>query len=214
MVVTSATTVLALARWSSPELAWGVAGACLVAIAWAHSMFYDRPVLRRLSDGALGESLTAGVARRLRLRGWRSVHHVPFHAFDVDHVIAGPGGVLAIETKYTNEPWDIIDGRLQNYWARCAVDQCRAGARKIEGLLRSVDYGIREDVVPILVIWGPGRPDFDAIIDGVRVIPGPIAARVLRHYDGLVPRMRRDAVIRAVRDFCRVRDAHDARRLA
>jgi hypothetical protein len=107
--------------------------------------------------GTYGEEATADLFHRRRARraGWQIVDQVAFDAAfgDVDHVAAGPAGVLAIESKWTNTPWRVADGDLRTP-GRDPLQQARQGARKSRLLLRS--YGVETTVVPVVIVWGPG----------------------------------------------------------
>ena len=138
--------------------------------------------------------------------------HVEFHGYDIDHVVAGSGGAFAVETKWTNEPWQIRDGRFDVEYAAKAVQQCKEGAWKISSLLRG-NYGIQGQVSPILVIWGPGRPKVDqaVMIDGVTVLPGQLLHRTLRDLPPVLDVDAAGSLVDAVRDFTRRRDDYDAK---
>src|SRR5207245_2212005 len=55
--------------------------------------------------GAEGERGTARLLRKLNRRGWWSAHHVEFDGWDVEHILVGPGGAFAIETKWGGSSW-------------------------------------------------------------------------------------------------------------
>ena len=119
--------------------------------------------------GTLGEANTTDLfrTRTMRRKGWKIVDSVPFDRQfgDVDHVACGPAGVLAIETKWTNVPWKFTDGNLVT--PGDPLKQARTGARKGRHLLAS--QNIATDVLPVLIVWGPGSlpSDFVAqMIDG------------------------------------------------
>lgn len=112
--------------------------------------------------------------RRLRHRGWRLVNHFAIRPWDIDHVLVGPGGVFAVKTKWSRQPWtvDPAQARIQS-----AVGQVR---RNAEDLRRWADLrraGVVQ-VQPLVVLWGPSTPDADGTtairqVDGVWVVPGP-----------------------------------------
>jgi len=52
------------------------------------------------SMGATAEEWTASELRPLRRRRWRVANHVALGRPDIDHVLVGPGGVIAVETKW------------------------------------------------------------------------------------------------------------------
>lgn len=168
---------------------------------------------RRLYEAAEAERFTSGTLRRLSGRGWRCVDHVDFAHLDIDHVVAGPGGVFAIETKWTNEPWEVKDGVFDVPYAQKAVRQSRDGAERISRLLWG-NYKIHCEVAPVLVIWGPGRPTVDTpvMMSGVMVMPGDLLRRTLSTSGGAMEAETAAAVIGAIEDFTRRRDHHDAKR--
>lgn len=168
---------------------------------------------RRLFDAAEAERVTAKALRRLYRRGWRSVDHVEFDRFDIDHVVAGPGGVFAVETKWTNYDWQVNEGAFADRYALDAVAQSRDGAARIAWLLRG-NYKIQCDVSPLLVIWGPGRPSIDAAVtvNGVLVLPGELLRRTLAGRQGVLDIETAASVIEAVDEFTRRRDQYDVKR--
>lgn len=73
---------------------------------------------RRYLIGAAGERRVARRLRRLRRYGWVAVHDVDRAAGNIDHVIAGPGGIATIETKLTRAGrQEIAQARAHAAWA-------------------------------------------------------------------------------------------------
>ena len=126
----------------------------------------------RLYVGALAEDFTSETLGALRRVGWRIFDGVEFADFDVDHVAVGPGGVLAVETKWTDKRWD-VDARRRDRWLDDAIVQARIGARRIDSFLRS--SGLDIPVVPVLILWGPCVVDIEGgsrVVDGAVVLAG------------------------------------------
>ena len=106
----------------------------------------------------------------------RRLHHLSLRAWDIDHVLIGPGGVYAIETKWSAQPWTLQppEDRL-----RRAAQQARGNARDLQlwtGLRRA---GITQ-VTPIVLLWGAGttptpEPAQPLTVDGVQIVLGPSA---------------------------------------
>lgn len=78
--------------------------AFVAAFYWATRWFADKA--RESRDrylGYFGERLVAENLEPLKQQGWRVFHDVPAtsngHAFNLDHVVVGTGGVYTIETK-------------------------------------------------------------------------------------------------------------------
>jgi hypothetical protein len=99
----------------------------------------------------------------------RVVPALPFAGFgDVDHALVGPGGVYALESKWTSTTWTIDADRRCADLDRAFV-QARLGARKIQSSLLS--HHLVAQVRPVVVIWGKGAPtpangwtEFDQVI--------------------------------------------------
>ena len=100
--------------------------------------------------GDLAEQWTASELRKLRRRGWRVLNHVKLRQRDIDHVLIGPGGVYAVETKWSADPWEIADHgrRVVN-----AAQQAADNAHDLWLWLKS--YGV-ETVQSVVFLWGAG----------------------------------------------------------
>ena len=49
--------------------------------------------------GAEGEEAVGAILESLTAEGWQVIHDVTFGRGNIDHVVVGPGGVFAVETK-------------------------------------------------------------------------------------------------------------------
>lgn len=65
-------------------------------------VFRLRPQLRRLRQRARGDRRVAQILERMRSKGFVALQELPASGFMIDHVIVGPSGVYAIETKSWN----------------------------------------------------------------------------------------------------------------
>lgn len=121
--------------------------------------------------GDHGEQWTAGQLRRLRRRGWLLVNHVFLSGGDIDHVLVGPGGVIAVETKWTAEAWhtEPRDERIA-----AAAAQAQEQARRLSHWhdLKSLGTG---PVRPAVFLWGAGATSLEPVthVESVEVISGP-----------------------------------------
>jgi Nuclease-related domain len=94
-------------RWftSSPPQPWAVT---IVAVGAAiYAAFHTVGVRRRLKNlrlGLEGERVVGQSLESLRALGFRVFHDIPGGGFNIDHVIVGPQGVFAIETKTFSKP--------------------------------------------------------------------------------------------------------------
>jgi nuclease-like protein len=134
-----------------------VLGALCVAILWMVQLFSGSS---QALYGSLGEQSTAEAlkTRRMQRQGWSLVNGLYFAQHgDVDHVLIGPGGVYAIESKWTNRSWEVAP-ICRSAELSDAMFQARRGARKITSALRAHHLADGLEVSPVVVVWGPGSP--------------------------------------------------------
>jgi len=123
--------------------------------------------------GIKGKRIVAKLLRKKSITrdGWRPIHSVPLPGGgDIDHLLMGPGGVVAINTKYHRQARMSVSPRA--IYVRGArteyLDDAREMARRAsEVLSRRVGFSV--DVIPCVTlcngrsIWNPslevmGRP--------------------------------------------------------
>jgi hypothetical protein len=81
-----------------------------VLMSFSVAIWYGRRVMKLLRElwdyslGFTGERVVGEELNQLMLDGYRVFHDVPFEGFDIDHVVVGPPGVYAIETKARRKP--------------------------------------------------------------------------------------------------------------
>lgn len=161
--------------------------------------------------GDQGEQWTAQQLRGMRRQGWRVVNHVTLRQWDIDHVLVGPGGAYAIETKWSATPWKTSPPERR---VAEACEQVAANSRDLTLWLKRHGIGA---VNPVVFLWGSGTKDLPAmqpVTNGSRtvlIVSGPSAATWLRTLpaDGLQP----DQVLtawQALDKQCQVRDPAEA----
>lgn len=108
-----------------------------------------------MTAGATAEQWSAQELRRLRGDGYRLFNHVFLSGGDIDHVLVGPAGVVAVETKWSATPW--TDANASARITR-AVDQVGANARKLRlwSPLHNADVTV---VRPVVFLWSISGPD-------------------------------------------------------
>ena len=128
----------------------------VLSAVWLWRLF---PIARRFNRGERGERYVADVLEELRSNGYRPIHDIVGDGFNVDHVLVGPGGIFAIETKYRSGKGEItfrdaegvlVGGRLEE---KDCLKQARASAAAIRDLIHE-SCGRREWVIPIVVFVG------------------------------------------------------------
>ena len=77
----------------------------LLLVAWATQCFYR--LIKQRANLYLGLDAELAVGQELNhlmLQGCRVYHDFPAESFNIDHVVVGPGGVYAVETKGRAKP--------------------------------------------------------------------------------------------------------------
>jgi hypothetical protein len=130
-----------------------LAGVVLGAIG----MLLTMSVTRATSPDVSGQHAEGWSVDALRKKGqWLVTRNLSFDSVDVDHVAVTPSGVLAVETKYRGKAYD---GHIDAQRHRRELDAALRGARKVRLLLLSWKMAELAEVVPVLIVWGKGRPD-------------------------------------------------------
>jgi hypothetical protein len=135
----------------APALQVGLFAGFLVGLVpYFLSKFLASRGLARRELGADAEEWTAQELGRLDKRRWVVIHDVPLEHSNIDHVAIGPGCIYAVETKWTarDDHERFLNG---------AAGQAERQATDLRQTL-SV-RGIERDVIPMLVVWGPGMAD-------------------------------------------------------
>ena len=145
----------------------GVAGTAGALWLWIVESTGTAPTMM----GDIGEQWTAQELRRLRRKGWQVVNHVTLTAPDIDHVLVGPGGMFAIETKWSATPWTVDDARIRS----AAESACR-NARRL-GLWQNLKPAQVGQVRPVVFLWGAGAGELPESFEvaGATIVPGHAA---------------------------------------
>jgi hypothetical protein len=149
----------------------GLAGVAGLIAHWVTQVTGTAPQMM----GDLAEQWTASELRRLRRLGWRVVNHFSLRPGDIDHVLIGPGGAFAVETKWSAYPWtvDPHEPRLVR-----AMKQAEDNARDLSMWSGFRAAGI-SDVEPVVILWGAGTSLIPPIsrFGRVAVVAGPSAGQ-------------------------------------
>lgn len=100
--------LLAIKTGRKDVILWGLIFAALLYVAllvWATRRLYR--VVKHRSTLYLGLDAELAVGQELNhlmLHGCRVYHDFPAESFNIDHVVVGPGGVFAVETKGRAKP--------------------------------------------------------------------------------------------------------------
>lgn len=166
--------------------------------------------------GATAEQWTASELRPLRKRGWRVVNHLALRKWDIDHVLVGPGGAWAVETKWSAQPWklDPEEDRV-----RAAVEQAQRNSTDLRRWQPFKSAAIRS-VEPVVILWGatadeerPGAPTARRM-DGALVLLSVEGCAQWRHRllgadEHVLTQEQVDAAWQAMDRHAAQRDKHD-----
>lgn len=107
----------------------------LLTIYGGSRVFRLYPKLARLHVGARRQQNVAEILDRIRAKGFVTLHDVSHNGFKIDHVVVGPSGIYAIETKtrtgsgtieYRGDQELLLNGRIND---SPAVRQARTSAQ-------------------------------------------------------------------------------------
>jgi hypothetical protein len=151
-------------------LVLGMVLAAVPGLLWSLTLQVTGTAPTMMGDEA--EQWTAQELRKLRRLGWRVVNHFLLKQDDIDHVLIGPGGVYAVETKWSGDR----DSHFARARERDAVVQVSSNARSMTLWSELRKRGVT--VQPMVVLWGGGIRKWDETqrirtLDGVPVMTGP-----------------------------------------
>jgi hypothetical protein len=138
---------------------------CLAIMATGTCVIFFRRLFerfRRLNRGERGELRVAEVLDDLRSYGYRAAHDLTRDGFNIDHVVVGPAGVFAIETKFRSGTGEItfrngeglfVDGFPEE---KDSLSQARGNAAEVNRLIKE-NCHIDVWVKPVVVFVGEWR---------------------------------------------------------
>jgi hypothetical protein len=199
--------VLALILGGRVVQAWVLGPVVVIAAFWALRPQLDGTYL--LQSGIEAESWTSRDLRKGLGKGWHVIDWISFgDQGDVDHVVIGPSGVFAVESKYTDSTLDSRVGRkVLERW----IEQSHDGARRVRLLLKH-HYGQEVEVSALVVVSGSASLSLPADAEGIAVVRRRNLADVTMAWRSTPPRLP-TAQIEAIRagllEYRGVRDAFE-----
>jgi hypothetical protein len=124
--------------------------------------------LRTYADyriGSLGEQVVGRELDQLMAQGYRVFHDVEFSGWNIDHVVVGPRGVFAVETKTRRKPTQksgldskvVFDGEALTYPGKSPErDAIEQATRNAESLAQWITESAAENIPVVPVIALPG----------------------------------------------------------
>ena len=118
--------------------------------------------IERWRSGAEGEKATAKALKKLP-SGWQVVHDIDIGRGNVDHVVVGPPGVFALDTKSLSGVVSVKAGVLSVRYREDPDDgyELPGLAWRMGWLARTIETRLQGDgvapvtVQPVVVIWAP-----------------------------------------------------------
>jgi hypothetical protein len=149
-----------------------LAGGALLISAFACR---PQPDPERWLRGAAGEQATAALLDRLPDQKWAVMHDlaIPGHRANIDHLVIGPTGVWAVDTKTTRA------GVRTGWWSvRIGDRKLASGPTRWEAGVVSEMLGV--PVRPLIALHAPGLGPRGGRAGRVRVVPPGSLIRTLR----------------------------------
>ena len=141
----------------------------IVALIWmwwsVRSILKIYPLIRSYNIGFQGERLTAQYLQPLLCKGYHVFHDIPMNDYNVDHVVVGPNGVFAVETKTRRKRISagidrakvLYDGQALHY-PECQPEKygLEAAVSRAKGLQDWISSAVGESITvkPILALPG------------------------------------------------------------
>lgn len=185
--------VEAIHSWTGEPLQprfWLCLAIAATGLAW---IGYRRlsPEFRNLNRGERGELRVAEILDDLRSYGYRAFHDLVGDGYNIDHVVVGPAGVFAIETKFRSGYGEIefrngeglfVGGRKEE---SDPLLQARRNARDVNRIIKE-NCRIDRWVNPLVVFVGDWR-----IKEGWRGAPVFSADEIVDYFDRQQPELIR-----------------------
>jgi hypothetical protein len=140
--------------------------ACLAVEGYFLFTIFKMIKLRRtLRLGYIGELTVGQRLNRMMLEGYRVYHDFPAEGFNIDHVVVGPRGVFAIETKTHSKPVTAdrradatvtYDGRMLHFPTGSSHEMIDQAKRQSKWLARWLSQSVGEPLTVRAVIALPG----------------------------------------------------------
>lgn len=150
-----------------PPSPWAHTVITVLVLIWAFFRFRQRvAVVKSINQGIDGEVYVGHSLEALRSMGFRVLHDIPADGWNIDHVLIGPRGIFAIETKTPSKgsgqaqiDYDgkrvLVEGRVPD---RDPIVQAEAAARWLrEFIVRTTDRPAAVRSVVIYPNWYVSR---------------------------------------------------------
>lgn len=181
-------TFLTLNFW----LGFAILATVIAAIAYLRLI----PRARRLIRGERGEIRVAEVLDDLRADGYHAFHDLVRDGFNIDHVVVGPGGVFAVETKFRSGQGEISFRNGEGLFVggfpeeKDSLKQARSNAAEVNRLIKEtcqMDVWVK----PVVVFVGDWRVRDEWQNTDARVFT---TDKLAKHIVNLQPRLKQSEI--------------------
>lgn len=136
--------------------------------------------------GDLAEQWSASELRKLRRRGWRVVNHVMLRTWDIDHVLVGPGGVYAVETKWSSHPWELDPPEPR---VIAAAQRAAQNARHLT-FWQPLKAATAGQAAAVVILWGGTEDPVDRVVEAPSIEAVVLPARAVQRWRDALPQDR------------------------
>lgn len=216
---------LSVQNWSPEAANPGLAAFYMVAGAGGFLFLLSRTLqhyrsLRRIRAGLDGELATGQELDRLMRHGCRIFHDVPAAGSNIDHVVIGPTGVLAVETKAelrsdrgrgAEDATVLFDGHHLSFPGHSGTGYLDQAGRQAKWLSHWLRTKLGEDVPVKPVLALPGWY-VDRRGDGSVSVVNPKEAAKLLQGSSVLDRKRQELIAFQLERACRADPPRSVRR--
>ncbi len=156
-----------------------------------------RQQFRNLNRGEQGELTVAAALDELRALGYRIFHDLRREKFNIDHVVVGPGGVFAVETKFRSGEGEIEFRNGEGIFVggfpeeKDSLKQARGNAKEVNKLIQE-NCRRFEWVTPLVVFVGDWKVKNNWQTTDARVFTPP---RLIKYIGEQQPRLTKSEII-------------------
>jgi len=153
-----------------------------------------------------GELAVGHELNRLMLHGYRVYHEFPADTYNIDHVVAGPKGVFAVETRTDSngaapnknpEPTVNYDGRMLNYPDKSDFEAIEQAEQQADWLSEWLGATTGEPIAVRAIVALPGWVVKRTSADGIPVVNPSQFASLFEH---IKPRPLSETMLNRIMD--------------
>jgi hypothetical protein len=195
------------AEQPSPAVIWISSIICVVIIAYM--AFKLVKLLSRRKRNRLayeGELAVGQELNQLMLHGYRVYHDFPADTFNIDHIIVGPKGVFAVETRTrtkgaipngSQEATVTYDGRMLTFADTTDFETIEQAEKQADWLSKWLGAATGEPIAVRAVVSLPGWVVKRTSADGIPVVnPGQFASL----FEHIKPRPLSETMLNRIKD--------------